>query len=88
MTRGPFDRSDTVKRRLAKGQQFNAYEVDEAGDPDGVGAGGCAVGIGPVGDFLQLATTGRTRTANMLVDALRAAAGQPPCTCPLEEVES
>ena len=87
MMRGPFDRSPSVKESLARGQLFNAYAVDEAGDPDGEGAGGYAIGIGPVTDFVALATTGSARKANLLVDALRCAAGQPPCLSPLDEVD-
>jgi len=79
-----FDRSATVKRRLAKGQQFNAYELayEIAHHPEAMRFG---IGIGPITDFLQLATTGSARMANTLVDALRAAADQPPCTAPLDE---
>lgn len=59
-----------VKARLDRGQQFNAYE---SGDRTGL----WYVGIGPVTDFYLYFVTD-WRGANLLVDALRHAAGQSP----------
>lgn len=60
----------TTKARLDRGQQFNAYE---SGDRSEL----WYVGIGPVTDFSMLFVTD-WRGANLLVDALRYAAGQAP----------
>lgn len=62
-----------VHKRLDLGQQFNAYQIDD-GDDDWV------VALGPVNDVLWLGVT-NWQCANLIVDALRFAAGQPEQVC-------
>lgn len=62
---------EAVRNRLDRGEQFNAYESPLPGQP-------YSIGIGPVSDFLRLATTRAPEVADMIVDALRVGAGQQP----------
>ena len=57
-----------VRARVEAGQMFNAYESS---------SGGFLVGVGPVTDFLMFARTFTAEMADMIVDALRDARGQP-----------
>lgn len=59
-----------VRDRLARGQQFNAYQSGDRADV-------WYVGIGPVTDFFLMASA-HWDVANLFVDALRHAAGQAP----------
>jgi hypothetical protein len=61
-----------LAKRVADGQQFNAYQ--DALDPNE-----WCVGLGPITDFAVIVCCVRWHIANLLIDALRHAAGQPKC---------
>lgn len=61
-----------IEQRLLDGDQFNAYQT---------GFGFWVVGIGPVSSFCPLTDSMQPQLANLLVDALRHAAGQQPALC-------
>lgn len=61
-----------IVERLNRRQQFTCYE--HAGKP----YRGWMVAIGPIGDHLPLSAFNEHRAANLIVDALRHAAGQDP----------
>jgi len=69
---------DSVAKRLAEGAQFNAYNRS---------GGGFVIGLGPVTNALFIAKIATAPCANMLVDVLRIAAGQPLQSCPVEEID-
>lgn len=69
-----FSALPIIRKRLDKGQFFNAYETHKYG---------YLVGIGPVSDFLELAQTRSIDFANKMVAMLRAEAGQPEVLSPL-----
>lgn len=62
-----------IEARLRRGEYFNAYTTRD----------GYVIGLGPVSDYLWLADAGSAVVADLIVAALRAAAGQPPCAAPL-----
>lgn len=64
----------SIQRRLDQGDYFNGYYFNGYN----MVSGRYAVGIGPVSDFLAMAETRSAANADMIVDALRAAFGQPP----------
>ena len=55
-------------KRLDAGQFFNTYQTQ---------SGDWSVGIGPVTDFASIASALPWQVANLFVDALRLASGQP-----------
>jgi hypothetical protein len=60
--------AEAVRRRIMRGQLFNAYES----------VLGWSVGIGPVTDHLPLSLAFSAEAADYLVEELRGRAGQPP----------
>ncbi len=65
-----------ITERLATGQKFNAYAFGDH-DQDG----GWLVCIGPVTNAFSIVETADPAVANLIVDALRFAAQQPPASC-------
>ena len=65
-----------ITERLATGQKFNAYAFGDY-DEDG----GWLVCIGPVTNAFSIVETANPAVANLIVDALRFAAQQPPASC-------
>jgi hypothetical protein len=75
MTLSAFETSvqqmPTLKKRLASGQMFNAYEIGD----------GWCVCLGPISDTMWITGPVPHTVANLLVDALRIAASQPEQPC-------
>lgn len=74
-----IDALPVLRQRLDAAQMFNGYELV---------TGGYAVSLGPISDRVDLIHVESCEIANLLVAALRAANGQPPVLCPLEEYDA
>lgn len=66
-----------LQERLDAGQKFNAYERVN---------GGFFIGLGPIDNFERLAVVSDEELADIIVDALRVAVGQPPCIVTLSGI--